>query len=128
MIDIDATVHAFLVAQQPLTALTQARIYASLDLPAGYGVDTGPALLFSVRGGVLDYSSKVLSPSYQFRCYAGTQAQARALSQALFDVLNDKASGKIKFARLENIPTLLRDPAVSWPFMLAFYRITIGNT
>lgn len=127
MIDCDAAVRAFLAAKPALFVLTGTRIYASMDLPAGYTPDSGAALLFSARGGGQDYSSKVLSPSYTFRCYAATEAAARALSQTLYDALNDRAGGKLKYARLENIPTLLSEPSTGWPFMLAFYRILIGN-
>lgn len=127
MIDCDAAVRAFLHAQPALFALTGDRLYAAQDLPAGYKPDAGAALLFAIRGGTQDYSSHVLSPSYQFRAYAATEARARAVAGALYDVLNDKHGGAIKWARLENIPTLLSEPATGWPFMLAFYRITLGN-
>lgn len=127
MIDIDATIHAYLIQQAGLTVLAGPRIFASLYLPKGYKPADGPALLFSPRGGAVDYSSLVLNPSYQFRSYGKTLASARELDRALFDALNDVSYCDIKSARMEAIGQPLQEPDTGWPFVLSFYRIFIGN-
>lgn len=127
MIDSDAVVVAVLSHDANLAHLAGTRIYASADLPPGYTPEQGPAILLSARGGVQDFSSKVLTPSYQFRLYAATEAQARAMSDALYHALNDESGATFKWARLETLPVLLRDDVTGWPYALAFYQFWIGN-
>lgn len=127
MIDADAEVRRYLAGIPALAAWFGKRIYAAVNLPMGYKIEDGPALLFAMRGGTQDYSSRVIRPSYQFRLYAGTEADARKSAALLYDNLNDKSSGAIKMARLEVLPTLLRDQETDWPFMLAFYQLQIAN-
>lgn len=127
MRDTDAALTAFLLAQPGLTAITGRRIHASLYWPKGYTPDQGPLLLFNPRGGGQDYSSLVLSPSYQFRSFAATQAEARRLDRALYDNLNDKQCYPIKMARLETIGQLFLEQDTGWPFVLSFYQISFSN-
>jgi hypothetical protein len=127
MIDTDAEIREYLVGQASLTVLAGQRIYASLYLPKGYTPDDGPALLFSPRGGAIDYSSLVLNPSYQFRSYGKTLEKARELDRALFDALNDISYCDIKSARMEAIGQPLQEQGTGWPFVLSFYRIFLGN-
>lgn len=127
MVDTDAALTTFLLARPGLTAVANRRIYASLYLPKGYKPDDGPALLYSARGGGQDYSSLVLSPSYQFRSFGPTQAEARRLDRALYDELNDAQCYPIKIARLETIGQLFEEPDTGWPFVLSFYRINFSN-
>lgn len=127
MIDADAVLRVYLAGKADLTALVGARLYASAELPAGYNVSQGPALLFATRGGGQEYSSRVLDPSYQFRAYAATEAAARQVDRVLFDVLNDAKAAGILSARLESFPVLLMEPETEWPFVLSFYRLMMTN-
>jgi hypothetical protein len=127
MRDIDSALTAFLLAQPGLTAVAGQRIHASLYLPKGYKPDDGPAMIFNPRGGGQDYSSLVLSPSYQFRSFGLTQAEARRLDLALYDALNDAQCFPIKMARMESIGQLFQEPDTGWPFVLTFYRIDFSN-
>jgi hypothetical protein len=127
MRDTDAALTAFLLARPGLTAVAGQRIHASLYLPKGYKPDDGPALIFNPRGGGQDYSRLVLSPSYQFRSFGLTQAEARRLDRALYDALNDAQCYPIKMARMESIGQLFQEPDTGWPFVLTFYRIDFCN-
>ena len=128
MTDVEAVLRAYLVTVTALTALVGQRVYASVDLPAGYTpVGNGSALLFGVRGGDQAYSSHQLQPSVQFRCYAETEAKARLVAQALYDALNDQHAAGIKYARMETLPQLLREPEVDWPYCLGFFRVWMDN-
>lgn len=126
MLDVDATLRAYLSAQAALTIYTGQRLYASLSLPATYSPATGAAILFNVRGGSVGFE-KILNPSMQFRTYAQTEAKARQADSALFDSLHDKKSGPMLYAMLETYPQLLLDPETQWPYMLSFYRLLYRN-
>lgn len=127
MTDVDSVLRSYLTAMPALVMLTGQRIYAGVDLPAGYTPDAGPAVLFSPRGGGQDFSSAVLNPSYQFRSYAATEKLARQTDQELYSALNDKKTGVIKMIRMETYPQLLAEPTTGWPFLLTFYRVWAGN-
>jgi len=127
MTDTDTVLRAYLATRAALTDLVGARLYASAELPAGYNVSQGPALLFSTRGGGQEYSSRVLDPSYQFRAYAATEMLASEVNRALFDVLNDAKAPGILSARLESFPALLTEPETGWKFFLSFYRLMMTN-
>jgi len=127
LLDHDAALTTFLLAQPGLTAVSGRRIYASIALPKGYVPEHGPALLFSPRGGGQDYTSLVLSVSYQCRSYGLTAAEARRLDRALYDALNEAQSCPIKLARMEAIGQLLQEPDTRWPFVLSFYQVYFSN-
>lgn len=127
MRDTDAALTQFLLDQPGLTSVAGRRIHASLSWPKGYAPDQGPLLLFNIRGGGQDYTSLVLSPSYQFRSFAQNEAEARRLDRALYDALNDAQCYPIKMARLESIGQLFQDQDTGWPFVLSFYRIDFSN-
>lgn len=128
MVDVEAVLTEYLLDQAGLTVLTGQRIHASLYLPKGYEPSQGPALIFNIRAGSQDYSSAVFQPSIQFRAYAKTQAEAKAVDRALYDVLNDKDCYPIKMARLEVMGQLLEEPDTRWPYVLSFYRLFVGNS
>lgn len=127
MIDTLATLRTYLIDQPALYALTAERIFASTTPPPGYKPSDGPAVLFNVRGGGQDYSSKVLNPSLQFRCYGLNQSLAIQTDRALYDALNDRACGNIKITRLETPGQLLTEPDTGWWFVLSFYRSFLNN-
>lgn len=127
MIDQEALIRQWLVSESAITTLTGQRVYASTALPAGYKPTDGPALLFKIRGGRSDYSSRILRPSVQFEAYALTEALARQLAMALHDVINDQGYQKISIARLEVQPVPLQHPETQWPYILSFYVFHIQN-
>ena len=127
MTDIEAVVRAYLATVAGITALTGARIYAGVDLPAGYTPSAGSALIFSIRGGGQDFSSHVLAPSMQFRAYGATEAAARALDQALYAGLNDVKAGSINWARCEVLGQIVREPETGWAYVISFYRVLMTN-
>lgn len=127
MRDTDAALTQFLLSQPSLTTVAGRRIHASMSWPKGYAPEQGPLLLFNVRGGGQDYTSLVLQPSYQFRSFGLTEAEARRLDRALYDALNDAQCFPIKMARLESIGQLFEEPDTRWPFVLSFYRIAFSN-
>jgi len=128
MTDVEAVIRAYLVTVTALTTLVGQRVYASVDLPAGYTpAGDGSAILFGVRGGDQAYSSRQLHPSVQFRCYAETEAKARSVAEALYDALNDAHGLGFRYARMETLPQLLREPEVDWPYCLCFFRVWLDN-
>lgn len=130
MLDILASLRAFLADQAGLMAHTGnagLRIYAGPDLPPEYSPANGAGILFNLRGGSQDYTSLVLTPSVQFRTFAGTMKAALAADRALYDVLNDVQCWPIKLARLEIPGQPLTDPESKWPFVLSFYQVSFSN-
>jgi hypothetical protein len=127
MINALTALRNYLITRDGIDALAGDRIYASPYLPKNYVPDLGPALLFNIRGGGQDYSSQVLSPSFQFRSYAIDHAQAIELDQALYDNLNDAFCIDIKMARMETVGQMLNEPQTGWPYILSFYRVHFNN-
>lgn len=130
MIDLDSHIRDLLVADLDVYGFTGERIFASTDLPTGYTPDAGAAVLFSARGGQgPDESGLILWPSYQFRSYAATEAQAREVDHAVFRALNFRRSERIKMARLDVYPQVLRqqEPEPAWPFVLSYYQVIIAD-
>jgi len=129
MVDVESVIRTYLVGISKITAVFGSRIYAGRNLPAGYEPRIGPAVLLAVRGGTMDYSSKVLEPSVQMRIYAETEAKARESSGKIFDGINETRSRQIIYARMEDgtIPVLMNEPVSNWPYMLAYYKFHIGN-
>ncbi len=129
MIDIHAKIRAYLASLPGVTAAFGGRIYASRTLPAGYKPEQGPACLFAIRGGGQDFSSKLLTPSVQFRIYAVTEAEVIKATTALYDAINDTQSRGICYARLEDgtLPQMLSEPVMEWPYMLMYIKFHIQN-
>lgn len=129
MIDIESKIRALLVKLPDVTAAFGARIYAAHSLPPGYDVSTGPALLFTIRGGSQRYHSQAYDASIQCRVYAATEAAARQASGLLYDAVNDTQARSFAWMRLEDgtLPVLLNEPAAGWPYMLSFYRFQVQN-
>jgi hypothetical protein len=127
MIDVLATIRSYLAAQPPLTDLVSDRIYGSEHLPAGYQPNDGPAIVFNVRGGGQEYSSKVFSASLQFRSYAVNWVKAWEVSGALYDVFNDVSDYLIMSSYMETLPTVLTEPDTGWDYTLSFYFAVLRN-
>jgi len=129
MIDVEAVVRSWLITIDKLTAEFGTRIYAGRYLPSGYKTADGPALLFAVRGGRQDYSSKILESSMQFRVYGETEGEARKASQAVYDGINDQQARGICYARMEEgtMPVLMTEPGSDWPYVLMYFKFFIQN-
>ena len=129
MVDIEAAIRAYLAGLQGVTAAFGKRIYASRLLPSGYKPEQGPACLFAVRGGGMDFSSKLFSPSVQFRIYAQDEVKTREVAGKLFDAINDTKARGIIYARMEDgtIPTLMTEPDSNWPYILIFFKFFLTN-
>jgi hypothetical protein len=127
VIDAEKELRDYLTTVGSLTAVATGGIYASPDLPPGYTPANGPALLFGIRGGSLDYSAKTLTPSFQFRSFAATRAAAQQLDAALHEALEGAQWGRIKSAFRETPPQAVRDPETGWVYVLSFFRAFIGN-
>lgn len=127
MIDVEASLTTLLLSIATLTAKTDRRIYAGTSLPAGSTITAGKTLLFNMRGGDPDFSSKVLYPSIQFRSYGPTEEDARDLDRTLFDVLHDYKGPGILNCTLQTLGQLLYEPDTNWPFILSYYQLSILN-
>ncbi len=129
MTDVEAVIRSWLATLEGVTAQFGKRIYSGRYLPSGYKPAEGPALLFAVRGGRQDYSSKVLEPSIQFRVYGETDAKARRASQELYDAINDRQARQICYCRMEEgtMPVLMTEPGSDWPYVLMYFKIQVQN-
>ena len=85
--DTNAIIRAYLVTQTTLTGLiggVNPRIYCP-RLPENA---TLPAISFFTRGGLTNpHIEKIVSPSVQFKCWAGNPIDAREVYRALFSAL-----------------------------------------
>ncbi len=85
--DVNAIVKAYLDTAITLTALVSDRIYSPRIPENG----TLPAVSFFVRGGIPDeYVPGLLSPSFQFDCWANNPIDARKVYRKLYDNLQGK--------------------------------------
>lgn len=147
MIDLDAVIRAYLAGApaptttagkpgysgQLVTAIVGERIYAGTSLPTGYNPtpergndDSGPAILFTVRGGPPQGQQRavLLFPIVQIRCYGEDEGIARVLDRAVFDSLHDAKTAAIRNAWLSIIGQLGREPDPrGWPYVLSTYRM-----
>jgi hypothetical protein len=127
MTDADAVLWQYLRWQNALRTVVGDRIYVATELPTGTTQAQLPLVLVTARGGGQNYSSTLLTPSYQTQCFGRNEEEARLVGRLVYDVLNDAHAGKLLWARLEQGPTLLREPQTRWPFALAFYRVAVAN-
>jgi hypothetical protein len=128
MINDSQKVRSYLLTKTALTALVSSRIYAERNNPPpGYTPGIGGAITFKRRGGAPDYSGALVVPSYQFKCYAATEADANQVYRALYDALQEGKSADIKFAVLETVGETLREPDSQWIYVLCFFTILVAN-
>lgn len=126
MRDTDAVLTSYLLGTTSLASAVHNRIYAAQNLPSG---TEPPAILFKARSGSIDYSGKMLSPSFQFRCYGSTEKEARSIASLLYNALNDSRGNGIHWGWLEpgTYPVLLSEPESNWPYILIYFRMHFHN-
>lgn len=127
MIDTLDTLRDFLVAQSSLTALTGQRIYAGRVYPPSSYTPDQHAICFNGRGGTLEYSSRIITESYTFKCYGSSAVHAMTLYRTLVDVLHDAHSGAIRHAELEIAGYSLQEPETDWFYVLSFFRVSYNS-
>jgi len=124
LIDVQARIRNYLLADVALVALVGARIYAGrAEPPPGYKPGDGAALVFKVRGGGLDYEDALLIPSVQFKCYGEDEVSAWMCYCALHDALHDGRSAQILHAEAETLGQPLEEPQTEWRYVLAHFTI-----
>ena len=132
MIDAEAEIREFLVADATLATVMDTRIYAGTDVPAvGYTPAAGPCICFKVRGGSITTQQRdLLSASVQFKCYGATEIEANECSRALFDALDQGRGGTMRWAYAEGLGQLLQDSErdKNWWFVLMFYTCILDDS
>jgi len=140
MKDVHKTISEFLLAQTTLTAKVDNRIWVGSEPPSSYKPtgatdrkaykprDDGPAIVFKVRGGGLDYEDAVLSPSVQFKIYGRTAINADVVYRVLCDVLHGGHDDEILNGELEMLGQLLYEPDTDWPYIMTAFRVMIRNS
>lgn len=101
-------------------------------LPDGFN-NSQSIIEFSARGGDEGVYVETHEPSYQFKCYGGTSSWAECFTVygALYDVLHNKnmlhvnGKGVILRSESEGYPQALEDPDENWPFVLAFFSVSV---
>ena len=125
MVDDLAKLRAFLAANSGLTALTGTRIWARRRAPKeNWKPGDGACVVLSRRGGQgnMNQTGKVLSFSYQLKCYGGgSTVPAQELSaanvyRAVYDALNNANSFDILGCQPEGMVVDLEEPDTGWPY------------
>ena len=123
--DLEATIRLFLRSAPRIAAITT-RVYASqnLELPEGYDVALGPALVVATRGGGANVHAPLLNPMLYARCYGAIARTAWLLDRALVASLHTKKFGPVKMALLNAPGQLLAEADPRWPYVFSVYRLT----
>jgi hypothetical protein len=124
--DLEATIRAFLRNAPRINALVTTRVYASLnlELPEGYDVTVGPALVIGTRSGGASAHAPLINPMLYARCYGTDPRTAWALDRALIASLHTKKFGPVKMALLMAPGQLLAEADPRWPYVFSVYRLT----
>lgn len=113
--------------QSPITSLTGDRIYAGHNTPPDSYVTGQKAITFRPRGGGLDFTGRLLTESFQFKCYGASPLEAYELYMALVSVLHEANTGGLRYAELEVSGEPLQDPEpANWHFVLTFFRVVLN--
>lgn len=124
MVDVQAAVLGFLEARLPAVK----HVAGQDKPPKGHKPNDGNLIVFKTRGGSHSHDADHLFPSMQFKCYAATELAAMQLYGSLFDALNHQSGDGIKWSESETIGQPLYEPDTSWPYVLAFFNVTVANT
>ena len=123
MVDAHAAVLGFLETNLPGVTIAAAVETA----PKGYKPSDGSLIVFKARGGNHAYEADHLFPSMQFKCYGLTELAAMTLYRSLFDTLNHSSGAGVKWAESEVLGQPLYEPDTGWPYVLAFFNVTVAN-
>lgn len=128
----------FLLGNAALYTLTGLRIYAARNSPIeGWKPADGACIAFKRRGGGQDESGKMISTSFQFKCYGtGGSVDAQVISangvyRALRDALNYRTSLAVLGAQEEGRGSTFGTPLETegdFPYVLAFFRVQMRET
>ncbi len=124
MVDPNALLLAYLEAHAQLSGVQI--VAARNDPPPNWNPSTGQLVLFKMRGGKGTYEDERLIPSFQFKCYGSTEANAFACYKKVRNALHHQAGGNLKWGEEENLGQPLYEE-VGWPFVLSFFRATLVN-
>ncbi len=130
--DLSAILRALILSLPTVVAVVGQRVFLAAELPAGYDPKavtttptlTGPAILFSDRGGQPGRTSVVLDSIYHAQCYAVDQPTARSLDAALFAALHDRAAGRLRSVRCTTTGQHLVSPRTNWHLYLSVWQVT----
>jgi len=124
-VDVEATVRAFLANAPRVKALVNKRVYAALnlELPEGYDVAQGPALVISLRGGGANAHAPLINPMLYARSFGADPRTAWALDRALVASLHIKKFGPVKMALLSATGQLSAETEPRWPYVFSTYRL-----
>ncbi len=127
-VSTDATLVAFLLADEPLTNLTGQRIWGGVSSPprgADYNPTKGEAICLMTATGRDDYTDLLRHELVQFKCYAKTRAKADTLAGVLHGALQNNRSEKMKWARRTTTSTVLAEPETGWIYAFTQYATMI---
>lgn len=125
-VDLEATIRAFVANAPRVKALCDKRVYAALnlELPEGYDVVKGPALIISIRGGGANAHAPLINPMLYARSYGADPRTAWALDRALVASLHTKKFGPVKMALLSASGQLTAETEPRWPYVFSTYRLS----
>lgn len=131
--DHGALLRTLLLRRPALVQAVGPRIYVATDPPPGFdpnpvsgkAATTGPAVLLTDRGGRPNATSIIVDPTYQARCYAAAEPEARVLDALLFAALHDQSYGRIRIARCNVTGQHTQDPETGWHFYLSIWQLTV---
>jgi len=128
----------FLVAVSDLTDVVSTRIYAGRNTPIeGWQPSDGSCIAFKRRGGGQDESGRMLTTSFQFKCYgSGGSVSEQIINgntvyRALRNALNYQTSYELLGAQEEGRGVTFGTPLGSeenHPYVLAFFRVQFRET
>jgi hypothetical protein len=131
--DLYTTLRTLVLSRPTVVEVAGPRVFIAAEPPAGYDPKavasnaalTGPAVLFSDRGGRIGSTSVILDTTFQVRCYAADEPTARALDAHLLAALHDKARGRIRSVRCAVTGQHVADyPQTGWHFYLSTWQVT----
>lgn len=137
MVDDLAVLRAFLASNADLSALVGTRVWGRRREPKeNWKPSDGACVVFARRGGTgdRDQLGKVVSFSYQFKCYGGgavvpaQELSATAVYRAVYDALNVASNYQILGCQTEGMAVDLEEPDTGWPYSLAFFRVQFRNS
>lgn len=130
--DLSAILRALILSLPTVVAVVGQRVFLAAELPAGYDPKavttnltlTGPAILFSDRGGRPGSTSVLLDSIYHAQCYAVDYPTARTLDHLLFTALHDRSVGRIRSVRCTTTGQPLIAPRTNWHLAVSVWQVT----